>query len=286
MLKFSDFYKHTQSCFSPNGSYVASVVDQKRLVIRNNTASLTIMHVFECQYIIQQWHWSPNSKHILVVNTDKSIIQVWSLMDIYWHGRIKDDSFGIRRVWWSADSTSILCSSEFKLRISVWMLTDNQVRYIQYPKFMEKGCEISPDGKYVAVIENRQGKEGISIYTWSATALFKHIITDTIDLCNIKWSPDSQFLAVWDNCLYYKLLVYGVDGLLHTSYQAYEHGLGIKSIGWSSDSNLIAIGSYDQKVRLLRTSDWKLVSEFYHPSTLDQKFQKSAVSFDFLLYHF
>ena len=53
------------------------------------------------------------------------------------------------------------------------MLTDNQVRYIRHPKFMEKGCEVSPDGRYVAVIENRQGKEGISIYTWSATALFK-----------------------------------------------------------------------------------------------------------------
>ena len=121
MLKFSDFYKHTQSSFSPNGSYVASVVDQKRLVIRNNTASLTIMHVFECPYIIHQFQWSPNSKHILVANTDKSVVQVWSLMDIYWHGRIRDESFGFRRVWWSADSTSILCSSEFKVNKYIYI---------------------------------------------------------------------------------------------------------------------------------------------------------------------
>ncbi|KAI9263299.1 quinon protein alcohol dehydrogenase-like superfamily [Phascolomyces articulosus] len=278
MLKFSDLYKHTQSTFSPNGSYVASIVDQQRLVIRNNTISLTIMHVFDCQHPIQHFQWSPNSKHIVTVSYDRSIVQAWSLIDIYWHGRIRDEFFGIRRVWWSADSTSLLCSSDFKLRISVWMLADKQVRYIRYPKFMEKGCEISPDGKYVAVIENRQGKDGISIYTWSATALFKYIVTDTIDLCNIRWSPDSRFIAVWDNCLYYKLLVYGVEGTLHASYQAYEHGLGIKSIAWSPDSSLLAIGSYDQKARILRTSDWEPICEFLHPSTLDQKFQKSAVN--------
>ncbi|KAI9472924.1 WD40-repeat-containing domain protein [Zychaea mexicana] len=279
-ITFSNLYKHNQSILSPDASYVASVVDHYRLVIRSHTIALTILHVFECVDPIQQLKWSPNSKYIMTVNHDRSTLQVWSLIDVHWRAKIRDESLRMHRVWWSADSSSILCSDEFKLRISVWMLADQQVRYIRYPKFVDKGCEISPDKNYVAIVENRQGKDGIGIYTWSASAIFKHIVTDTNDLCNIRWSPDSQFLAAWDNCLYYKLLVYGVDGSLHASYQAYEHGLGIKSITWSPDSSLLAVGSYDQKVRILRTSDWKPIIEFFHPSTLDQKFQKSA-----LVYH-
>ncbi|KAI8147894.1 WD40-repeat-containing domain protein [Fennellomyces sp. T-0311] len=267
MYKFSDLYKHEQSSFSPNGAYVASIVEQKRLVVRSSTIDLPVLHVFECLHPIQHLQWSPNSKHILTVNYTKSIIQVWSLIDTYWSGKIRDESFGIRRVWWSADASSILCSTDFKLRLSVWMLGDQQVRYIRYPKFIDKGCEASPDGKYMAIVESRQGKDYIGIYTPSATALFKHFVTDTNDLANIRWSPNSQYLAVWDNCLYVCLLVYSVDGYLHASYQAYEHGLGIKVVVWSADSRLLAVGSYDQKVRILRTCDWTPISELFHPST-------------------
>ena len=53
------------------------------------------------------------------------------------------------------------------------MLLDQQVRYIRYPKFQDKGCEASPDGKYMAIVENRDGKDYIGIYTASGTTLLK-----------------------------------------------------------------------------------------------------------------
>lgn len=53
-------------------------------------------------------------------------------------------------------------------------------------------------------------------------------------------------VAVWDSVLFYKMLVYGVDGKLVGSYSAYEGALGIKSVTWSPSGQFISIGSYDQ----------------------------------------
>ena len=54
-----------------------------------------------------------------------------------------------------------------------------------------------------------------------------------------------------------------------SSYSAYEYGLGIKSVKWSPSSQLLAVGSYDQKVRLLNYYTWKPLMEFSFPSTID-----------------
>ncbi|KAI9314404.1 hypothetical protein BX666DRAFT_2029282 [Dichotomocladium elegans] len=264
----SHFYSSQQCTVSSDSAYIASAVNE-RLVIRTNASEPAILHVFEAIHPIQHVAWSPNSKCILTVNFLKGVIQVWSLADTHWRGKITET--GLTRVWWGADTTTILCSSEEKLRIAVWMLVDQQVRYIKYPKFYDKGCECSPDKNYMAIVESHQGKDAIGIYNPSGTGLLTRFSTDTSDLANMRWSPDSSCLAIWDHPLYYRLLVYRPDGSLLASYQAYDHGLGIKTVAWSPDSQLLAIGSYDQKVRILRTADWSAVGELVHSTTLDQR---------------
>ena len=43
--------------------------------------------------------------------------------------------------------------------------------------------------------------------------------------------------------------------------------LGIKSVTWSPTSQFIAVGSYDEKLRLLNHITWKLITEFPHSSS-------------------
>ena len=45
------------------------------------------------------------------------------------------------------------------------------------------------------------------------------------------------------------MLLYSLDGRCQATYSAYEMALGIKSVTWSSTSQFLAIGSYDEKVR-------------------------------------
>lgn len=63
-------------------------------------------------------------------------------------------------------------------------------------------------------------------------------------------------------------MIYYPDGRLVSSYSAYEFGLGIKTVKWSPSSQFLAVGSYDQKVRLLNHYTWKPIIEFSHPVNL------------------
>lgn len=53
------------------------------------------------------------------------------------------------------------------------------------------------------------------------------------------------------------------------SYIRDEPCLGIKSVRWSPSSQFLAIGSYDQKLRLLNNYTWKPSIEFAHPVSVD-----------------
>jgi WD40 repeat protein len=62
----------------------------------------------------------------------------------------------------------------------------------------------------------------------------------------------------------YRVLIYSVDGTQMSSYSAYEHALGVKSVAWSPSGQLLAIGSFDQRVRLLNHLTWKNVLDMPH----------------------
>jgi hypothetical protein len=76
-----------------------------------------------------------------------------------------------------------------------------------------------------------------------------------MDAANIALTPDESLVAVADTCLAYKVLVYGLDGALVGSYSAYGDALGVRCVSWSPDSQLLAVGSYDQ-VRAPGSSRW------------------------------
>jgi hypothetical protein len=47
----------------------------------------------------------------------------------------------------------------------------------------------------------------------------------------------------------------------------YDDALGVKSVSWSPSGQLLSIGSYDQKVRLLNHMTWKTLAEHDHTQT-------------------
>ncbi|KAL0445923.1 UNVERIFIED_CONTAM: WD repeat-containing protein WRAP73, partial [Sesamum latifolium] len=91
---------------------------------------------------------------------------------------------------------------------------------------------------------------------------------DTLDLSDIQWSPDDSAIVIWDSPLEYKVLIYSPDGRCLSKYQAYESGLGVKSVSWSPCSQFLAVGSYDQMIRVLNHLTWKVFAEFTHLSTV------------------
>ena len=77
----------------------------------------------------------------------------------------------------------------------------------------------------------------------------------------ISFSPDSEYIAVWNDHLHYNLLVYRVSGKLVASFCPFKTSLGIKSVDWSFDSVFLAVSSFENVVRILDSrNNWKAVS--------------------------
>jgi WD40 repeat protein len=112
-MNFSDLFKQTnQICeFSPNGKYVASVV-QFRLIIRDLN-SLDVLHIFSCLDTITYIEWSNDSEFILCSLNKRNLIQVFSLENVEWKCKIDEGSAGLNQVNWSPDSRHILTTSDF-----------------------------------------------------------------------------------------------------------------------------------------------------------------------------
>ena len=134
---------------------------------------------------------------------------------------------------------------------------------------VQGGVDFSSNGKYMALAERRDCKDHISLFDCSQWQLIRHFPVETSDLVGVTWSPDSNVLCIWDSVLDYKLYLYSIDGRCLASYSAYEHALGIKSMQWSPTSQFLAIGSYDQKLRILNHVTWKTVAEHFHATSID-----------------
>ncbi|XP_055471068.1 WD repeat-containing protein WRAP73 isoform X2 [Psammomys obesus] len=224
--------------FSPDGKYLASCV-QYRLVVRD-VKTLQILQLYTCLDQIQHVEWSADSLFILCAMYRRGLVQVWSLEQPEWHCKIDEGSAGLVASCWSPDGRHILNTTEFHLRITVWSLCTKSVSYIKYPKACQQGITFTRDGRYLALAERRDCRDYVSIFVCS----------------------DWQLLR-------YKVLLYSLDGRLLATYCAYEWSLGIKSVAWSPSSQFLAIGSYDGKVRLLNHVTWKMITEFGHPTTIN-----------------
>lgn len=153
--------------------------------------------------------------------------------------------------------------------MTLWSLVSKTISYIKYPKLAQGGLDFSKNGKYMALVERRDCKDYISLFHCGDWQLVRNFPIDTKDVAGLAWSPDGRVLCVWDSVLDYKVLLYSIDGRCIASYSAYEHALGIKCVAWSPTSQFLAIGSYDQKARVLNHVTWKTVAEHNHPSTID-----------------
>ncbi|XWS36981.1 hypothetical protein CRYUN_Cryun19dG0004000 [Craigia yunnanensis] len=266
-MEFTEAYKQTGPCsFSPNACYIAVAVDY-RLVIRD-TLSFKVVQLFSCLDKISYIEWALDSEYILCGLYKRPMIQAWSLTQPEWTCKIDEGPAGIAYTRWSPDSRHILTTSEFQLRLTVWSLVNTACVHVQWPKHASKGVSFTQDGKFAAICTRRDCKDYINLlscYSWEIMGVFA---VDTVDLADIQWSPDDSAIVIWDSPLEYKVLIYSPDGRCLFKYQPYESGLGVKSVSWSPCGQFLAVGSYDQMLRVLNHLTWKTFAEFMHLSTV------------------
>jgi hypothetical protein len=104
---------------------------------------------------------------------------------------------------------------------------------------------------WISMMQRTDTKEFVCLVNTNSWELRMRIATTTQDLADLSWSPNGSCFVVWDTPLTYKLLVYSCKGHCLSSYSAYQDALGIRTVQWSPNGQMLAIGSYDQVLQNL-----------------------------------
>ena len=207
--------------------------------------------------------WSPNSQYLLTSHPRRFLLHVYSMQDSTWSGRIPTGPSGIAGLWWSASSAHICVVADFQLRLSVWSLAASEVLHIRSPKFEDRGFSFTANGKFMLLVERSEGKDYLGIYFTVDWQLVQHFLVEALDVADARWANDTS-IVVADNCVVYQLLVYSPLGQVLARHRPYESGLGIKCLSLSPGGVYLAVGSYDQSLRVFTSAGWRLLAELPH----------------------
>jgi WD40 repeat protein len=263
-MDITDLFKQSQfqSEFSPCSRYVATIYTT-RIIIRD-AEELKPVLTLTAEEALSDLAWSPDSDYILAVGKANERVYLYGVRNTKWTAIIDEQLSGITSARWALDARHVLVTSELELRVTVWSLSGLDVHSILHPKSIDKGIQTRDKSRFMAVAERHDLRDRIGIYDTTKWTCVRHFTVDTLDMQGFSWSPDGNHLAVWETMSDYKLLIYTPDGTNVAPFVAYKTGLGIKTVTWSPTGALIAIGSYDHKVRLLSHLGWVPIYEFVH----------------------
>ncbi|KAG2439894.1 hypothetical protein HYH02_010524 [Chlamydomonas schloesseri] len=291
-MDFSESFRSSgpPPAFSPDGRFVATVVEY-RLIIRE-VETLRVVQLYSCLDRIDSIEWSCNSAYVLCGLCSRGVIQIWSTENSEWTCKIDEGPAGVQAVRWSPDGACVLVVAEFGLRVTVWDLVDKRCTYLRGPKHGDgRGLAFSGDGRWLAVLERAEMRDWVTVYDcssrasagngghgkgggggWGEAARFQ---LPTADAADIAWSPAGGVLAAWESCLSDKVVTLdaGSGSLLgcYTCSSSSSGGagggkdcLGIKCVSWSATGELLAVGGYDGRLRLLNAVTWAPLLEAEH----------------------
>ena len=270
--------------YSPSSNMIGAAMGS-RLTIRE-IPSLEVHHIYMAVDKIDKIEFSADSKYILCLILSRTSVQIFSLEDPEWKCRITEGVAGLIGARWCPDSRNVITESDFGIQLTVWSLMDSTSQVISYPKQtntsggnnIASGSNIafSDCSRFVAVLHKIDLADHIAVYSmspWSEISKFKCKESNN-DVMSIQWTPNSAHIIAISSHLQYKVLIYSSSGELISAYEAYTQMLGIRNAtihrypcniqnGIANMVDippcpLIALGSYDSKVRLMSSSLWKV----------------------------
>lgn len=166
-MDFTEIYKQSSSLvsFSPGAHFIATAVLDRLIVRRSDTFQITRtwavdMTATPTQLLlngkakqsnadtnISHLCWSCDSEYLLAACAKRGVVNVLKLRDEEWSGRIESGAEGLVKAEWAPDGRTILCFSEWGLRVTVWSLVTGSATYIQFPIHPDRGvhfCVVSP----------------------------------------------------------------------------------------------------------------------------------------------
>lgn len=268
---------------SPDRSYIACKNHAELFVF--NAISTEIITTFPCPGNVRTLLWSPSSDLLLCAVHHSPTLAIWSIFNPKWSCSINCDNNDAHSFLWAPDSTSLISISNLNLRASVYSLELGTTVFIKYLKCFvspvarsdkancvdgkssggsscRRALSFSADGSRLVAVEQRAGYDFISVFStgqqpWS---LVKNLDVQSRQLGGVQWTPDSAVFCVYDDWRCFRLSLFSVTCILLSELEVTESPLGVDSVQWSPDSQLLAVCGYDGKVRLISRRHWTVLT--------------------------
>ncbi|KAJ7492739.1 quinon protein alcohol dehydrogenase-like superfamily [Mycena latifolia] len=197
--------------------------------------------------------WSCDSEYVLAASAKRGVVHVYKVQDENWTARIESGAEGLVKAEWAPDGRTVLCFSQWGLRVGVWSLITGTATYIQFPLHPDTGYAFRADGRYFVLAERHKSKDTIGVYdTASSYKLVRHFPLPTSSLASLALSPTGNHLAVWEGPIEYKLYILSLVGdVLGTFCPAPDPGFGIRRVAWHPSGMFLAVGGWDDKIHVL-----------------------------------
>ena len=274
------------SVASPGGEFIATT-HQSHLILRSSLSG-DIVQDFQlpeefaakCRFV--RWYKKykirgqlpANLQHadkperVLLANNDTVLI--YDANDAQWKAEISgaaSDFDCIANVDFGRTPDEVLVFSDFNVKVTVWSLITKRGVEIRDPKSLMYGYDYRVQTGHLAILTRETAHDTVMLLDPGAYELFGSFDPATADAQGLKWSPDGRWLAIWDAASSgYRVLIYTADGHLFKIYaggqDAYNVGLGLKSLTWSPTAEFLAIGGCNEHVTLLGKNTVSYVSEF------------------------
>ena len=113
----------------------------------------------------------------------------------------------------------------------------------------------------MALLEKHDCKDVLGIYYCGDWKMVNSIVMDSFDLVEVRWQRNDAHIVAWENPINYRFYAVCPFKGVVLRYQPYDYAMGVKSVDRSRTSYFVAVGSFDEKIRLLNARTWKLISE-------------------------
>ncbi|EFE43730.1 WD40 domain protein [Trichophyton verrucosum HKI 0517] len=165
---------------------------------------------------------------------------------------------GLAHVSFSQSGHEIIVIPEFNTHLTIFSLTTGHQRVIKCPKFAGHSTyAFRPSSGHLAVLTKGNTGDILSLHEVGSHEVITAVNLPTTDARGLKWSPDGNWIAVWDTASQGTMVViYTADGQRSRSYEGSstgddDHDFGVRTVEWSPDSQLLAIGKHDGTVELI-----------------------------------
>lgn len=148
----------------------------------------------------------------------------------------------------------IIVLSDFGWKLQIWSLTTKRAVEIKDPKSVASSYSYRPRTGHLALLTRPAAHDFLLIMAPDSHEILSTWKLATVDARGVKYSPDGNWLVVWDTasagC---RVLLLTADGHHFKTFSIPEPelSLGVSCVHWGPRSECVAIGDCEQSVTVL-----------------------------------